>query len=78
MLQNLSISVKIKFMNYNKISKILLVAILIVVSFLAGTYSTDKASIEKKGYDAGYSVAWDKATNWNLAKMEIFTSMAKN
>lgn len=49
----------------NKITKIFLVVVLVAVSFLVGTYSTDKASIEKKGYDvgysAGYNAAWDKA-----------------
>lgn len=49
-------------MAFKEILKIISVVILVAVSFLIGTYSIDKASIEKKGYDAGYNAAWDKAT----------------
>ncbi|MBU4298818.1 hypothetical protein KJ636_02150 [Patescibacteria group bacterium] len=48
-------------MESKKISKIILAVILIAVSFFVGTYSIDRASIEKRGYDAGYNAAWDKA-----------------
>ncbi len=48
-------------MAFKEILKIISVVILIAVSFLAGTYSTDKACVEKTGYDAGYNAAWDKA-----------------
>ncbi|MBU4000304.1 hypothetical protein KKG29_03985 [Patescibacteria group bacterium] len=53
-------------MAFKKISKVILIAIIIIVSFFVGTYSIDKSVIEKKGYDvgysAGYTAAWDKAT----------------
>lgn len=45
----------------NKITKIVIVALVAIIGFLAGNYSVDKAGIEKKGYDAGYNFAWDKA-----------------
>ncbi|MBU4480944.1 hypothetical protein KKH59_01360 [Patescibacteria group bacterium] len=52
-------------MDHTRISKIITAA-LIVAAFFAGTYSVDKAAIEQKGYDVGYSAgyktAWDKAT----------------
>lgn len=52
-------------MKYNFLNMVVIVALIIAV-FFAGTYSVDKASIEKKGYDVGYSTgynaAWDKAT----------------
>ena len=48
-------------MAFKKISKVILIAIIIIVSFFVGTYSIDRASIEKRGYDAGYNAAWDKA-----------------
>lgn len=48
-----------------KIAKIVIVALVAVTGFLAGSYSVNKADIEKKGYDtgynAGYNFAWDKA-----------------
>lgn len=46
----------------NKITKIIIAALVAIIGFLAGNYSIDKASIEKKGYATGYNSAWDKAT----------------
>ncbi|MBU4481620.1 hypothetical protein KKH59_04930 [Patescibacteria group bacterium] len=54
-------------MSFKEILKVILVAILIIVSFFIGNSSIiNKAGIDKTGYDSGYSagyiVAWDKAT----------------
>jgi len=54
-------------MAFKEILKVILVAILIIVSFFIGNSGIiNKAGIDKTGYDSGYSagyiVAWDKAT----------------
>ncbi|MBU4298536.1 hypothetical protein KJ636_00635 [Patescibacteria group bacterium] len=64
-------------MAFTKISKIITVAVFIIAAFLVGTYTVDKASIEKRGYDvgysAGYNTAWDKATKLvDSSTMPIF------
>lgn len=51
--------------------------VLVIISFLAGTYIIDKSAIEKKGYDtgysAGYNIAWNKATKLiDSVQMPIF------
>jgi len=52
-------------MALNKITKTIIIVIIAIIGFLGGSYSIDKAGIEKKGYDAGYDAgynsAWDKA-----------------
>jgi len=50
----------------NKITKTIIIVIIAIIGFLGGSYTIDKAGIEKRGYDAGYDAgynsAWDKAT----------------
>jgi len=49
-------------MVFKAILRLVAVFVLIVISFIAGSYSIDKTGIEKSGYDTGYNTAWERAT----------------
>lgn len=59
-------------MTSNKITKTIIIVALTASAFFIGSYSVDKNSIEKNGYDVGYSTGYESA--WNEAKTIVDSS----